>query len=113
MKWYLLSWLFFILGVILVPHSSAIITGKVDRIAIKKYTFGNIESISPTEIILKEYNAEKLDYVNTSYILNSQTELSNVISLDDLSQGDKVEIFYQDDNGGKIATNVSKGWLGQ
>ena len=61
-----------------------------------EYAYGTITSITDKEIVLKEYNYEKEEFVEISYQLLPETKVRNTDSLKSITNGNQIEILYQE-----------------
>jgi hypothetical protein len=69
-------------------------------------SYGTFVKASPNEIVLSEYDAEQDANVNISYEFTTDTKLTNAVSVDKISPGADIEIFYAMVNGKKTAKNL-------
>ena len=73
-----------------------------------EFTYGAVTSISGDQISLSEYDYEKDEEFKADYTIDPSIELQNILSLDQLSTGDEVEIYYDNKDGKKIAKIISR-----
>ena len=71
-----------------------------------EYAYGTITSITDKEILLKEYNYEKEEFVEITYQLMPETKVRNTDSIKSILNGNQIEILYQDVDGKKNALVV-------
>ncbi len=72
------------------------------------YSYGVVVAVSPTEIRVREYDYEKDEEIEVSYVVNEKTQFNNVNSGTELAIDDNVEIYYTETPDQKIASIVSK-----
>ena len=71
-----------------------------------EYSYGVVNSVSATQLVVTEYDFETDADVTVTYELNDKTELT-VASASEIKVGDDVEIDYKLENGKKVAV-----WVG-
>ncbi len=71
-----------------------------------EYAYGTITNITDKEILLKEYNYEKEEFVEITYQLMPETKVRNTDSIKSILNGNQIEILYQDVDGKKNALVV-------
>lgn len=71
-----------------------------------EYAYGTITSITDKDILLKEYNYEKEEFVEISYQLLPETKVRNTDSIKSIASGNQIEILYQEVDGLKNALVV-------
>lgn len=71
-----------------------------------EYTDGVIVDISSTEITISEYEIDNDEHNNVTFIINEDTEIIGVDSIDELSNNDIVEIEYTVKDDVKIALTI-------
>ena len=71
-----------------------------------EYAYGTITTLTDKEILLKEYNYEKEEFVEISYQILPETKVRNTDSIKSIASGNQVEILYQDVDGKKNALVV-------
>lgn len=68
-----------------------------------EYAYGTVVNITDTDIVLKEYNYQKEEFVEVSYKLASDVKVRNVESLKAVLPGNQVEILFSEKDGIKNA----------
>ncbi|MBU2541773.1 MAG: hypothetical protein KJ593_07720 [Candidatus Omnitrophica bacterium] len=58
------------------------------------YIYGIVKSVSPDYITVTEYDYINEQEIDTTYVIDPATELSNVDSLENINMGDNVGIDY-------------------
>lgn len=71
------------------------------------YSFGIVSSVSSNSIVIKEYDYDNDQEIETSYIVESDAELINVDSLESIKVGDRVSIDYVIKDGNRVAKTIS------
>ena len=71
-----------------------------------EYAYGTITNITDKEILLKEYNYEKEEFVEITYQILPETKVRNTDSIKSIVNGNQIEILYQDVDGKKNALVV-------
>lgn len=71
-----------------------------------EYAYGTITNITDKEILLKEYNYEKEEFVEITYKLLPETKVRNTGSIKSIVTGNQIEILYQEVDGVKNALVV-------
>ena len=61
-----------------------------------EYAYGTITNITDKEILLKEYNYEKEEFVEITYQLLPETKVRNTGSIKSIINGNQIEILYQE-----------------
>lgn len=61
---------------------------------ITEYAFGTVNSISPNQVIISEYDYDNEVEKNGIYVITAETEYENASSHKDISEGDDLEIEY-------------------
>ena len=59
-----------------------------------EYSYGTVAAVSSNQIKVVEYDYYEGVDIEVTYAVDSQTEFNNVGSLEDISEGDAVEIEY-------------------
>lgn len=59
-----------------------------------EYSWGIIVEVSPMEVVVSEYDYELEKEIDVAYKIDSDTELIDIESISDLTEGDAVEIDY-------------------
>ena len=72
------------------------------------YTFGTVARVSPGEIVLWEYDYDKDEEAAVSYTVVPETELNGMTSVEELQEGDAVEIYYIEEGGVRIAGFIQR-----
>ena len=88
-----------------VASSYAVSTEDFDEM---NYAYGKVVSVTPSEIVLSQYDYEKDEETKETYILTSKVEIQNITALDRLAAGDEIEIYFDEDKGGKVAVIISR-----
>ena len=73
-----------------------------------QYSFGVVVKVSAKQIVLREYDYEKDQEIEITYMINPETGLNGVASIDEIKANDNVEIYFQEREGQKIAEVIAK-----
>ena len=73
-----------------------------------KYTFGTVAKISADQVVIMEYNDQSEKEEEVTYKVNAKTQFKNTNALQELIEGDSIEIFYQESKEGKTASQIIK-----
>ena len=71
------------------------------------YSWGTVSSISSGQIVVSEYDYDKQEEADVAYIIDSNTELINVDSPEDIKVGDSVDIEYAVKDNQKVAEAIT------
>ena len=71
------------------------------------YSWGIVSTISSNQIVITEYDYDSDEEVNVTYTLDPKVDLKNVESLEDIKEGDSVEIDYAIKDGQKVAKIIA------
>jgi hypothetical protein len=73
-----------------------------------QYALGDLILKSATEISLSEINYETEEEMQATYLIDSETLWDNIRSIDDIKEGDEIEVFYREVEGKKKAMVIAK-----
>jgi len=73
-----------------------------------KYGYGTVVSAADDKIVILGYDFEKDEEVEVSYAMDPQTKLNNIAAVTELVKNDVVEIYYEEKDGQKTATSITK-----
>lgn len=88
------------------PYCSVVLAENEDEM---EYAWGVIKEVSNDSIVVTEYDYDTDVDIDVAYSISSDTKVSNVETLDDISIGDTVEIEYFVVGGKKEAKVISVG----
>ena len=71
-------------------------------------TYGTVVSVSPQQIVILEYDFDLDADVEMTYVIDENTQLEDIDSLDELQVDDAVEIVYEEKDGVKKAMVIKK-----
>ena len=69
---------------------------------------GTIKSVSSNMITLANESSQSQELREINVAINSQTRLSNLASVGDLKEGDRVKVEYKEEGNQKVATLIAK-----
>jgi len=69
-------------------------------------SYGTFVKASPDGIVLSEYNAEKDANVDVAYVLDADTKLTNIESVDKIAPGADIELSYAMFNDKKMVKSL-------
>lgn len=92
-----------ILGITFFLNITATMAQQADE---NEYAYGTLVNITDSEIILKEYNYEKEEFVEMTYKIAPDVKVRNTDSLKAITPGNQVEILYSEKDGIKNALVV-------
>ncbi len=72
-----------------------------------EYTFGTVKSVSADQIVINEFDYDTGEEKEQTYALDSKVELNNAASLQEIAQGDEVDVDYRVEGDKKIAQVIS------
>ena len=72
------------------------------------FAFGTVVSAAENSITILEYDFDSETEKEATYTTNAETQFENAASLKDILANDEVEINYQEQDGNKVATFISK-----
>ncbi len=72
-----------------------------------KYSWGTVSSVSPSQIVVKEYNYDVEEEVDITYTPAPDIEFENVDSLKSIAVGDSVDIEYVVKGDKRVATLIT------
>lgn len=72
-----------------------------------EYSFGVVQQVSPTQIVVREYDYLTDQETDVTYHVDSSVELENVDSVDGIKVGDDVEVDYVMKDGNKVAVTIA------
>ena len=72
-----------------------------------EYSWGTAKSVSSDQIVVMEYDYDKDEDVEVSYVVDPKVELKGVDSLDDIKVGDDIEVNYVTKDGKKVARVIA------
>ncbi|MCB9747449.1 MAG: hypothetical protein H6755_03480 [Candidatus Omnitrophica bacterium] len=73
-----------------------------------RYAYGSIVKVTPNEISISEYNYETDQEVVSVYVLNEESVLEDMESVNEITVGEEVEIMYEEKGSEKIIVMLSK-----
>lgn len=76
-----------------------------------KVSFGTVASITATEVVISEYDAENDTEENITYGIDGETHIEEVAGVEAIKAGDEIEIFYEEVDGKKVARYISPGTI--
>lgn len=86
------------------PYCSVVLAENEDEM---EYAWGVVKEVSNDSIVVTEYDYDTDVDIDAAYSISSDTEVSNVETLDDISIGDMVDIEYFIVGGKKEAKVIS------
>lgn len=72
-----------------------------------EYTFGTVKSIADGQIVITEFDYDTGEEKEMTYAVDPKVELNNVKSLQEIQQGDEVDIDYRVEGEKKTAQVIS------
>ncbi len=78
-----------------------------------KYSFGTVVSVGNNQVTVLEYDDDMEKEVEVVYNVNAQTQFKNVNALDELAKDDSIELFYNEKDGNRVASQIIKEILTQ
>lgn len=72
-----------------------------------EYTFGTVKSAGSDQIVISEFDYDTGEEKEATYAVDPQVELNNAKSLQEIAQGDEVDIDYRVEGDKKIAQVIS------
>lgn len=72
-----------------------------------EYSSGTAKSVSSDQIVVMEYDYDKDEDVEVSYVVDPKAELKGVASLEDIKVGDDIEVNYVTKDGKKVARVIA------
>ncbi len=72
-----------------------------------EYSYGSVVSVAPDKIVVKEYDYDKDVEVEVTYLIESDIELQNVTSIDQIKAGDDIDLYFDSKDDKKIARIIS------
>jgi len=105
--------LIFFLGLLILPIINITVSiaqdANIEELGdIEEFAYGQVLSISSSNVVVKEFDYDKEIEIEVSYKINSDTEFENVGSYNEIVVGDDVEIDYIQKEGINIAINIAK-----
>ncbi|MCA9407554.1 MAG: hypothetical protein KC733_02605 [Candidatus Omnitrophica bacterium] len=73
-----------------------------------RYAYGSIVKVTANEISISEYNYETDQEVVSVYVLNEESVLEDMESVNEITVGEEVEIMYEEKGSEKIIVMLSK-----
>ena len=73
-----------------------------------KYSFGTVVKVGEGEVTVLEYDYSKDEEGEVIYMVNPETQLDNVGSLQELVKDDNVEVYFKEMDGKKVASMLIK-----
>lgn len=92
-----------LIGTLFLLNISGIAAQQADE---NEYAYGTVVNITDSEIVLKEYNYEKEEFVEMNYKIAADVKVRNTDSLKAITPGNQVEILYSEKEGLKQALVV-------
>ncbi len=71
------------------------------------YAYGTVSSISPTSLVLSEYDIDSDQFLEVSYQIAPDVELFNIESIADIKNGDEVDVDFITENDQKVVVGLS------
>lgn len=68
-----------------------------------EYSWGKVSNLSSNQIIVKEYDYERDEEVDVTYVIDPNVKIENVDSLEEITIGDNVGIDFVVRNSEKVA----------
>lgn len=72
-----------------------------------EYSYGTVSSLTPESVTVREYDYELDKEQDVVYRLDPKVELNNVGSLSEVSIGDDIDVYYEIQDGKKIAKTIT------
>ena len=72
-----------------------------------EYTFGTVKSVGTDQIVIMEFDYDSGQEKEMTYALDPKVQLNNAASLQEIKQGDEVDIDYRVQDDRKIAVVIS------
>ena len=72
-----------------------------------EYTFGTVKSVGTDQIVIMEFDYDSGQEKEMTYALDPKVQLNNAASLQEIKQGDEVDIDYRVQDDRKIAAVIS------
>ena len=72
------------------------------------YSFGKVVRVEASEIVIAEYDYDREEEVELSFLIDSQTVLENIDSLNKINIGEEIEILYEMINDKSVARRIAK-----
>ena len=72
-----------------------------------KFSYGTVVSVNNQQIVISEYDYEKDEEVENTYLIDQKTEIKGVNSILDITVDDNVDIVYVINDDKKIAQSIS------
>ena len=72
-----------------------------------EYAYGTVASIGTDKLLVVEYDYGQDTEVEKTYLFDSQVQLKNVSSINEILVGDNVEIDYFIQGGNRVAQTIS------
>jgi len=70
------------------------------------YTYGTVEAVSATQLVIREYNFETGEETSTTYTIDPNVHLTNVNALTEIAVGDEVDVDYATRGDAKVVTGI-------
>jgi len=74
---------------------------------IMAFSYGTVLDISKNQIVVSEYDYDKDEESEASYVIDRKTEFKNVKSATDIVAGDSADIVYVISDGERVAQSIS------
>ena len=71
------------------------------------FAYGTVVSITDGEIVVREYDYEKDEEIDNTYVINVKTEYEGVKTFKDIVLGDSVDVVYAVIDNQKVAQSLS------
>ena len=78
-----------------------------------KYSFGTVVSVANNQLTILEYDDDMEKEIEVVYNANEQTQYKNINALSELAKDDSVEIFYNEKDSKRMASQIIKEVLTQ
>ena len=72
------------------------------------FAYGTVISVAPDKIVISEYDYDKDQEFESTYGIDTSTQYENAASINELKQGDEVEINFKKADDKKMAIQVYK-----
>ena len=71
------------------------------------FSYGTVVSVDDYQIVISEYDYEKDEEIENTYIIDGKTEIKGVNSIAEIAVDDNVDILYSTVDDKKIAQSIS------
>ena len=98
--------LLFLMVICLTATLSSLSFAQESGLLESEYSTGKVIDVSEKQITISQYDYESQDMVEVSYAITENTAIENA-TLQDITNGDQVEIIYAADGSNKVAKNIT------